>query len=96
MTSKKQKNKIDSLNQYSFDDNILYIQFVLILILQCFKNQKTDEHRSNLLKQIKQKEIEKIQERKMFFQEGIKYQEDLAARKKSLRDTMQKKMEELK
>lgn len=39
--------------------------------------------------------MEKIQEKKMYFQAGIKYQEDQAARKKSLRDTMEKKIEGL-
>lgn len=48
------------------------------------------------MKQIHEKELEKIQERKMFFQEGIKYQQEEAARRKALRDTMEKKIEGLK
>lgn len=39
--------------------------------------------------------MEKIHERKMFFLEGVKYKEAEAARKKTLRETMQKKMEGL-
>jgi len=39
--------------------------------------------------------LEKIKERKQFFQEGVIYQQGEAAREKALRATMQKKVEEL-
>lgn len=55
-----------------------------------------DKHRKDLLKQIHDKELDKIQERKLYFHEGIKYQEDENARKKSLQATMRKKIDELK
>lgn len=48
-----------------------------------------------LLEQIYEKEQKRKQERKIFFQEGIKFQEDKVARNKELRVTMQKKIEEL-
>ncbi|XP_003243991.1 cilia- and flagella-associated protein 45-like [Acyrthosiphon pisum] len=56
---------------------------------------KLDEHRKNLLKQISEKELERIKERKDFFQEGITYQQAEAAREKALRNTMQKKIDGL-
>jgi len=40
--------------------------------------------------------LEKIEERKKFFEEGLKFQEDEISRKKALRATMEKKIEELK
>lgn len=58
--------------------------------------QKIEAHRKNLLKQIHDKEQEKIQERKRFFQEGIKLKQAEQARQKMLRDTMFNKIEELK
>lgn len=52
-------------------------------------------HRKNLLKQINDKEQEKILERKRFFQEGIKLKQVEQARQKMLRDTMFNKIKEL-
>ncbi|KAL5237785.1 hypothetical protein ACI65C_005195 [Semiaphis heraclei] len=56
---------------------------------------KLDEHRRNLLKQISEKEVERIKDRKEFFQEGIIFQQTESAREKSLRNTMKKKIEGL-
>jgi len=39
--------------------------------------------------------VERIKERKQFFQEGIIFQQTEAAREKSLRNTMKKKIEGL-
>lgn len=58
--------------------------------------QKIEAHRKNLLKQINDKEQEKILERKRFFQEGIKLKQEELARQKMLRDIMYNKIEELK
>lgn len=58
--------------------------------------QRIELHRKNLLKQIYDKEQEKIQERKRFSLEGIKLKQEELARKKMLRDTMLNKIEELK
>ncbi|CAH1737569.1 cilia- and flagella-associated protein 45-like [Aphis gossypii] len=57
---------------------------------------KIEAHRRNLLKQIYDKEQEKILERKRFFQEGIKLKQEELSRQKMLRDTMYNKIEELK
>ncbi|KAE9525211.1 hypothetical protein AGLY_014396 [Aphis glycines] len=56
---------------------------------------KLDTHRKNLLKQISEKELERIKERKQYFQEGVIYQQREAAREKALRATMKKKVEGL-
>jgi len=58
--------------------------------------QKIEAHRRNLLKQINDKEQEKIHERKRFFQEGVRLKQAELARQKMLRDTMYNKIEELK
>jgi len=39
--------------------------------------------------------LERIKKRRDFFQEGVVYQQGEAAREKALRDTMKKKVEEL-
>lgn len=49
-----------------------------------------------LLEQIYKKEQIRKQEKKIFFQEGVKFQDDKIARDKELRTTMRKKIEEFK
>lgn len=55
-----------------------------------------DEHLKSLTKQINSVEWERIQQRKEFFKEGVIFQEGEIARNKSLRETMQKKIEQIK
>jgi hypothetical protein len=43
-----------------------------------------------------EKEFEKIKERRMFFREGVTYQENKNAREKALRMTVEEKIAELK
>lgn len=58
--------------------------------------KKIEAHRKNLLKQIHDKEQERILEKKRFFQESVKLKQDELARQKMLRETMYNKIEELK
>jgi len=67
---------------------------LILSYLPC--SQKIEAHRKNLLKQINDKEQEKIQERKRLFQEGVKLKQEELVRQKMLRDTMYNKIEELK
>lgn len=58
--------------------------------------KKIEEHRNDLLKQINEKQFEKIKERKKTFEEGIKLKEEELNRQKTLRETMKNKIDDLK
>ncbi|XP_050431106.1 cilia- and flagella-associated protein 45-like [Adelges cooleyi] len=58
--------------------------------------QKIEQHRKNLLKQIHDREQEKIQERKKLFEEGIKLKQEELNRQKTLQETMKNKIDNLK
>lgn len=63
---------------------------ILLLLLQAI-----DEHRMALLKQINEKEWERIKNRQEQFQEGVAIKMEEKKRSEMLRDTMMKKMAQI-
>ena len=56
---------------------------------------KKKNYSENLQKQIRSNEIVRIQERKSFFEEGVKLDEEAKARRAKLDDIKKKKLDEL-
>ena len=53
-------------------------------------------YNENLKKQIRENEVKRIQERKEFFEEGVRLDEEAKMRRAKLEDIKRKKLEELK
>ena len=53
-------------------------------------------YNDNLKKQIRENELRRIQERKEFFEEGVRLDEEAKMRRAKLEDIKRKKLEELK
>ncbi|XP_017760461.1 PREDICTED: cilia- and flagella-associated protein 45-like [Eufriesea mexicana] len=60
------------------------------------KQLKALIHRSEILKQVNEKERERIEARQKMFEEGLAIRTEAAMRKKKLRETMEKKCDEMK
>ena len=72
--------------------------------LELAEKEKTEEEKTrlrarnyteNLQRQIRENEVNRIQERKAFFEEGVKLDEEAKARRAKLDDIKRKKLEEL-
>jgi Ni/Co efflux regulator RcnB len=84
--------------------------FLLLLLLhraqlELAEKERDQEHKvrsrqknfsENLQKQIRENELLRIQERKQFFEEGVRLDEEARARRAKLDDIKRKKLEELK
>lgn len=78
--------------------------FYLRAQLELAEKEKTEEEKTrlrarnyteNLQRQIRENEVNRIQERKAFFEEGVKLDEEAKARRAKLDDIKRKKLEEL-
>ncbi|XP_077274732.1 cilia- and flagella-associated protein 45 [Temnothorax americanus] len=59
------------------------------------KQQQAQIHRSEILKQVNEKERERIAERQKMFEEGLARRAETAMRKKKLQDAMERKYQEM-